>query len=200
MIYIKNRIIILNKNDEEAIIFFENVNDVFLNILNLRALSCRIYTHVFKTINRHKLNNRCWKNIHVNYDKNNQWKIYNLRIQTVHLIKNVKFDEKNIFYDENINVSQNFENSDNESEIEKFWSFENDFLLNIHSRRNWFNKSKKVQIFMTSKSLSKDDNNDESINENDKIEEEKNFADTIDLQSFFLFINVILKNVMSASQ
>ena len=38
----------------------------------------------------------------------------------MHLIKNVKFDEKNIFYDENINVSQNFENSDNKSEIKKF--------------------------------------------------------------------------------
>ena len=38
----------------------------------------------------------------------------------MHLIKNVRFDEKNIFYDKNINVSQNYKNSDDESEIKKF--------------------------------------------------------------------------------
>ena len=62
----------------------------------------------------------------------------------MHLIKNVKFDEKNIFYNKDINVSQNFENSNNESKMKKFWNFEDDFLLNVHSRRNWFNKSKKI--------------------------------------------------------
>ena len=120
IIYIKNRSIILNKNDEETIIFFKNINDVFLNILNLRALNCRVYTHVFKTFNHHKLNNRCWKNIYVDYNKNNQWKIYNFCIRTIHLIKNIKFDEKNIFYDKKINVSQNFENLINESKVKKF--------------------------------------------------------------------------------
>ena len=144
MIYIKNRIIILNENDEKAIIFFKSVNEVFLNISNLRTLNCKVYTHVLKTFNHHKLNNRCWKNIHVNYNKNNQWKIYNSRIRTMHLIKNVKFNEKNIFYDENINISQNFENLDNESEIEKFWSFKDDSLLNVHLQRNWFNELKKI--------------------------------------------------------
>ena len=71
MIYIKSRIITSNENDEETIIFFKNVNDVSLNISNLRALSCRTYTHVFKIFNRHKLNDRYWKSIHVDYDKNN---------------------------------------------------------------------------------------------------------------------------------
>ena len=59
MIYIKNRIIISNENNEETIIFFENVNDVSSNISNLRTLNCKVYTHIFKTFNRHKLNNRC---------------------------------------------------------------------------------------------------------------------------------------------
>ena len=71
VIYIKNRTITLNESDEEAIISFESVNNVSSDISNLRALNCRIYTHVFKTFNRHKLNDRCWKNIHVDYDKNN---------------------------------------------------------------------------------------------------------------------------------
>ena len=71
MIYIKNRIITLNENDKETIIFFKNVNGVSSNILNLRTLNCKVYTHVFKTFNRHKLNDRCWKSIHVDYKKNN---------------------------------------------------------------------------------------------------------------------------------
>ena len=196
VIYIKNRIIILNESDEKVITSFENVNDVFSDISNLRALNCRIYTHVLKTFNRHKLNDRCWKDIHVDYDKNNQWKIYNSRTRTVHLTKNVKFNEKSIFYNENINASQDFENFDNESEIKEFWSSEDDFLLNVHSRRNWSNGSKKIQILMTSKSLSKNDNDDESMNR--ETEEEENFADATDLQSFLLFINVISKNVMPA--
>ena len=58
MIYIKNRIIIINENDNEIIIFFEGVNDVSLNILNLRTLNCRTYTHILKIFNRHKLNDR----------------------------------------------------------------------------------------------------------------------------------------------
>ena len=144
VVYIKNRIITLNENGEKAIIPFKDVNGVSSNILNLRTLSCRAYTHVLKTFNRHKLNDRCWKGIYVDYDKNNQWKIYNPRIRTVHLTKNVKFDEKNIFYDEDINASQNFENSDNKPEIEEFWSFEDDSLLNVHSRRNWLNGSEEI--------------------------------------------------------
>ena len=115
VIYIKNRTITSNESDEEIITSFENANDVFFNISNLRALSCKIYTHIFKTFNRQKLNDRCWKEIHVGYDKNNQWKIYNSRIRTVHLTKNVRFDEKNIFYDEENNASEDFENSINES-------------------------------------------------------------------------------------
>ena len=59
MIYIKNRIIIISESNNETIIFFKNVNDVFLNILNLRTLNCRVYTHIFKIFNRHKLNDRC---------------------------------------------------------------------------------------------------------------------------------------------
>ena len=53
---------------------------------------------------------------------------------------------------------------------------------------------------MTSKSLLKNDNDSESINENNKIEEEKNFTDATDLQPSFLLINIISKNVMFASQ
>ena len=118
----------------------------------------------------------------------------------MHLTKNVKFNKKNIFYDEDINASQNFENFNNKSKIKEFWSSEDDFLLNVHLRRNWFSGSEKIQTFITSKSLSKNDNDDESVNKNNKTEKEKNFADAIDLQPSFLFINVISKNIMFAPQ
>ena len=72
VIYIKNRTITSSESGEEAITSFEDVNDVSSDISNLRALDCRTYTHVLKTSNHHKLNDRCWKGIHVGYDKNNQ--------------------------------------------------------------------------------------------------------------------------------
>ena len=53
---------------------------------------------------------------------------------------------------------------------------------------------------MTSKLLSKNDNDDESINRSDETEEEKNFVDAPDLQPSFLPTNVISKNVMPALQ
>ena len=207
VIYIKNRIITSSESGEETITPFEDANDVFFNISNLRALNCRAYTHIFKTFNHQKLDDRCWKGIHVDYDKNNQWKIYNSRTRTVHLTKNVRFDKKNIFYDEENNASENFEDPTNKSEIEKLWSSENDSLLNVHSRRNWSNGSEEIQALMTSKSLSKDDNNDESMNESDETEKRENFADAtdlqsspLDLQSFFLFESAISKSVMPAPQ
>ena len=200
VIYIKNRIITLSGSDEEVITPFENANNVLFNISNLRALNCRAYTHILKTFSCQKLDDRCWKEIHVDYDKNNQWKIYNSRIRTVHLTRDIKFDEKSIFYDENINASQDFENLDNESEIKEFWSSEDDFLLDVHSQRNWSSGSEEIQILITSESLSKNNNGGENIDRSDETEKEEDFADATDLQSFLLFINVISKNVMPASQ
>ena len=53
---------------------------------------------------------------------------------------------------------------------------------------------------MISKSLLKNNNDGGSINKNNETEKEENFADATDLQSSFLFINVISKNIMLASQ
>ena len=120
VVYTKNRTITSSGSGERAITPFEGANGVPPDISNLRALGCRAYTHVLKTSNRHKLDDRCWKGIHVGYGKNNQWKIYNPRTRTVHLTRDVKFDEKNIFYDEDINAPQDFEDLDNEPEIGEF--------------------------------------------------------------------------------
>ena len=81
VIYIKNKIVIINESNEIAITFYEAINNARSNVFNFRTLKCKIYTYVFKTTSRHKLDDRSWKNIHVDYDDNNQWKIYNFRIR-----------------------------------------------------------------------------------------------------------------------
>ena len=47
---------------------------------------------------RHKLDDRSWKEILVEYDETNQWKIYNLKTKRIHLFRNVRFDEKHNYY------------------------------------------------------------------------------------------------------
>lgn len=71
VIYVKNKIITINENNDISIISYQKINNVMFNINNLRTFDCKIYTHVFKIIMRHKLNDRCWKNIYVEYEKNN---------------------------------------------------------------------------------------------------------------------------------
>ena len=43
MIYIKNCIIILSKNNKKTIFFFKNINNVFANILNWQTLNYKVY-------------------------------------------------------------------------------------------------------------------------------------------------------------
>ena len=54
----KNRIIIINKNDNEIIIFYKKINNVVSNINNFRVLDYKIYIYIFKIIKRYKFNNR----------------------------------------------------------------------------------------------------------------------------------------------
>ena len=101
VVYVKNRIIITNDDNNKIITSFETINEKIFNVFNFRTLSCKTYIHVFKIIKRHKLDDRSWKNIFVNYANNNQWKIYNSRIRKIHIIKNVRFDENYSYYDQN---------------------------------------------------------------------------------------------------
>ena len=133
IIYTKNRTITINENDNETITLYEEMNNVVSNVSNLRALDCKTYTHVSKTTSRHKLDDRCWKSIHVDYEKNNQWKIYDSIIKKMHLIRNVKFDENYNYYDVDTTSSKNL-NEEELLEIEEFWSFDDDTSLDIQRR------------------------------------------------------------------
>ena len=174
VVYVKNRIIITNDDNNQIIISFETINEKIFNVFNFRTLNCKIYIHVFKIIKRHKLDDRSWKNIFVNYANNNQWKIYNSRIRKIHIIKNVRFDENYLYYDQNHRIFSNFHEHNDELEINEFWYSKNDVWFDFRfeknfdfSKKNSFSKktfSKKivfvfVQISMTSKFLSSRDDN-----------------------------------------
>ena len=58
VIYTKNKIVIFNKNNKIAIIFYETINKTRLNVFNFRTLKCKIYTYIFKTTSRYKFDDR----------------------------------------------------------------------------------------------------------------------------------------------
>ena len=178
------------------------MNNVVFNVNNLRVFDCKIYTHVFKITNRHKLDDRCWKNIHVDYEKNNQWKIYDSIIKKVHLFKNVKFDENYNYYDVDTTLSKDF-NEKELLEIEKFWNFDDDINLDIQRRFrshkiNEVNKFVELNAFITFESFIES----QEVN-NAKYETKKeNIIDINDLEKFHdfsLLNNSILETITFAS-
>ena len=96
IVHIWNRIV--TSTISRKIISFEIVNNVQSDVSHLRVLECRFYMHVSKIFMRHKLDDRSWKRILVEYDETNQWKIYNLKTKRIHLSRDVRFDEKHRRY------------------------------------------------------------------------------------------------------
>ena len=58
IIYIKNKIFIINVDHDQIIIFFENVNYIISNVFNFQVLNCKIYIYVLKIILRYKFDDR----------------------------------------------------------------------------------------------------------------------------------------------
>ena len=160
VIYIKNKFVIFNENNEFATTFYETINNARSNVFNFRTLKCKIYTHMFKTTTCHKFNDRFWKNIHVDYDDNNQWKIYNLRIRKIHLIKNVRFDENYFFYEKNHASFEFHAKTNDEFEINDFWIANDDDELKSKSYRRRITNEINDAI---------DSKFDENENENEKF-------------------------------
>ena len=66
-----NRIVTSSNSKDEKIISFEFVNDEKSNVSHLRALDCRVYVHVSKTIMRHKFDDKSWKDVLIEYESTN---------------------------------------------------------------------------------------------------------------------------------
>ena len=109
---------IITSFNQRNIILFKYVNDVQSNVFHLKTLSCRIYVYVSKIIIKHKLNDRSWKEILMNYEGSNQWNVYNFKMKRIHLSKNVWFDEKNNYYELNSTLSK-YLKKEKKDEIEK---------------------------------------------------------------------------------
>ena len=118
---------IVTSTISRKIISFEIVNDVQSNVSHLRALECRFYVHVSKIFMRHKLDDRSWKEILVEYDETNQWKIYNLKTKRIHFFRDVRFDEKHSYYNnEGLETLECLENEFDEKNVVEFWTKKND--------------------------------------------------------------------------
>ncbi len=66
-----------------------------------------------------KLDDRFWKSILVSYESENQYRIYDSRIDKIHVVKDVKIDEM-------FHLRNQFDNDSDDD----FWTHENDKLLN----------------------------------------------------------------------
>jgi len=90
--YVKNRC-----PGVDGVTPFQTGNGFQPDVSNLRALGCRAWVHVPKTTGRHKLDSRSWQGIMVGYEGVNQWRIYNPVDRKIHVSRDVKFDELNVY-------------------------------------------------------------------------------------------------------
>jgi hypothetical protein len=101
------------------------------DLSHLQIIELTTWIHIFKKKVK-KLDDRFWKNILVSYESENQYRIYNFRIDKIHVVRNVKIDK--------MSHSRNQFNSDNDDD---FWTHENDKLLNSNFEIENFSISSK---------------------------------------------------------
>ena len=122
IVYTWNRIA-TTSSCRSGVTSFEVVNGVKSDVSNLRALGCRCYVHVLKTSGRHKFDDRSWKEVLVDYEGHNQWKIYNFLDKKVHTSRDVRFDEKGSYYEADSSPPQCIiEEPEEEEEMGQIWT------------------------------------------------------------------------------
>ncbi len=149
--YFSNRSFHYQLNDK---ILYEIIKNKKSNLSHLRIIESTTWVHIFKKKIK-KLNDRFWKNIHVDYEEKNQYRIYDFRTDKIHIIRDVKFDEITFRH------YQSNENSDSDDD---YWTHEDDKLLNSNfeienssiSNSRWRSKSKTVDNKVESSDLSED--------------------------------------------
>ncbi len=75
---------------------FEKLQGDKPDLRHLRIVGSYAWVYIPKK-NRRKLDERSWQGIFVGYKRKNQYMLYNLRTETVHLYRDVKIDEKNLY-------------------------------------------------------------------------------------------------------
>ncbi len=70
------------------------INNKKLDLSHLRMIESTTWVHILKKKIK-KLNDRSWQNVLVSYENDNQYRIYNSRIDKVHIVRDNKIDESN---------------------------------------------------------------------------------------------------------
>ena len=120
IVYIWNKIV-TTSFCRSKVISFEMINEIKSDVSNLRALNCRCYVHVLNISGKHKFDDRFWKEVLVGYEGHNQWKIYNLLNKKVHTSRDVRFDEKESYYETDSSPPQCIIEESEEEEMKQIW-------------------------------------------------------------------------------
>ena len=97
-IYIKN--ISLEIND---IISYERLKDNKFNLKYMRTVKARTWMHISKE-KRKNLANKSWQRIFIEYEKTNQFRVYNSKIDEIYVVRDIQMNEINTY---DINNNQN---------------------------------------------------------------------------------------------
>ncbi len=134
-------------------ISYEMIKNKKSHLSHLRIIESTVWVHIL-TEKTKKLNDRFWKSILVNYEDENQYRICDSRIDKIHIIKDVKFDEMIHLRD--------LIDSDNDDD---FWTHEDDKLLDSNFEiedesagisSKWRSKRKTVDNRVESSDLDED--------------------------------------------
>ena len=192
-----NRIVTSSNSRDEKITSFEFVNDEKSNVSHLRALDCRVYMHVSKTTMRHKFDDRSWKDVLVEYESINQWKVYNSRIKRVTLTRDARFDEIDNYYEIDNESSECVEESedDDDEKLENFWTSEDDKYIQKLLKKHSSMRDKSASQYFTSNSSTSRFNID-----NDADVEKKKLDSRHDTSSSSMSSSSIFESTMSSSR
>ena len=97
-IYIKNRSFEIND-----IISYERLKNDKFNLKHMRTIEARTWVHILKE-KRKKLADRSWQRIFIKYERTNQFRVYNSKIDEVHVVKDIQINEISTY---KINNNQN---------------------------------------------------------------------------------------------
>ncbi len=135
-------------------ISYEIIKNKKSNLSHLRIIESTTWVHILKKKIK-KLDDRFWKSIHVDYEEENQYRIYDFRTEKIHIVRNVKFDEI---------TSRHYQSNENNDSDDDFWTHEDDKLLNSNfeiedsniSSSRWRSKSKTTDSKVESSDLGGD--------------------------------------------
>ncbi len=113
--YLSNRSLHYQLNDKTS---YEMIKSKKIDLFHLRIIESTTWIHILKK-KIEKLDDRSWKNILVNYEDENQYRICDSRTNKIHIVRDVKFDEMIHLRD--------LIDSDSDDD---FWTHEDDKLLN----------------------------------------------------------------------